>query len=125
MAMLGVRPSLSRAKTAGLLFALASSPFPAPTAKVGAKKREGTQVILSRKYGLLGCVAVVALGFAAGARAEQAVRGAAAPPPATGQAATVEEVVVTATRRSEALQNVPGQVTALTGDSLQKLHANS
>jgi iron complex outermembrane receptor protein len=38
-----------------------------------------------------------------------------APPPATSAGSQLEEVVVTATRRSENLQDVPLAVTALTG----------
>ncbi len=52
------------------------------------------------------------------AQSGQAVRpGPENPPP------TISEVIVTATRRSESIQNVPSEVTALTGGNLEKLNA--
>ncbi len=64
---------------------------------------------------------------------------AAAAPPTTGQTSnsnaevnpkasneqTLPTIVVTATRRSESIQNVPGGVTSLTGAFLDQIHANS
>jgi iron complex outermembrane recepter protein len=43
----------------------------------------------------------------------------------SGTAGTLEEIVVTARRRSEDLQNVPGQVTAVTAADLAQIHARS
>src|SRR5436309_13120229 len=36
---------------------------------------------------------------------------------------SLAEIIVTATRRSESIQNVPGQVTALTSDALEQINA--
>lgn len=47
------------------------------------------------------------------------------PPGAHSEVATLEEIVVTARRRSEDLQNVPGQVTAMTAGDLAQIHARS
>ena len=52
--------------------------------------------------------------------------GVVQPPGADSNAASataLEEVVVTATRRSESIQNVAGQVSALTSSSLQQINA--
>lgn len=54
-----------------------------------------------------------------------AVRAQDASPATAPAASSVETVVVTATRRSENVQNVPGQVTALTAADLEQMHANS
>jgi iron complex outermembrane receptor protein len=48
-------------------------------------------------------------------------------PPAQGAAPSrteLTEIIVTATRRSESIQSVPGEVTALTGNSLSQLNAH-
>ena len=72
---------------------------------------------------LLWGAALTALTCAAGANAQQTSTTGASGKPAS--ATEVQELVVTATRRSETVQNVGGQVTALGGESLQKLHANT
>jgi iron complex outermembrane receptor protein len=61
-----------------------------------------------------------------------AVSAAAAEPDAVSeqpnvqaQTGVLEEIVVTARRRSEDLQNVPGQVTAVTAGDLAQIHARS
>jgi iron complex outermembrane receptor protein len=41
----------------------------------------------------------------------------------TASGSELEEVIVTATRRSESIQNVPGQVTALTSGTLEQINA--
>jgi outer membrane receptor protein involved in Fe transport len=46
-------------------------------------------------------------------------------PSAQVDTGTLEEIVVTARRRSEDLQNVPGQVTAVTASDLAQMHARS
>ena len=46
-----------------------------------------------------------------------------APPAAAASNTELEEVIVTATRRSESIQNVPGQVTALTSGMLDQINA--
>jgi len=74
--------------------------------------------ILSRKTALYCSAAVVALSCAGGASAQQAAAG-------TATAQIIETVIVTASRRSESLQNVGGQVTALTAADLAQMHANS
>jgi outer membrane receptor protein involved in Fe transport len=68
--------------------------------------------------------------FGAMAMAFVCANGASAQQSATGantQAAAdpIETIVVTASRRSESLQNVGGQVTALSGADLAQMHANS
>ena len=55
-------------------------------------------------------------GFASAALAQEQ--------PAAGVEAA-EEIIVTATRRNERLQDVPGQVSAIGGDQLENLRANS
>lgn len=66
---------------------------------------------------LLGSTALVAFG--APAWAQTAATTSAAQEP---EAATVEDVVVTARRTSERLQDVPQTVTAVTGQEIQKLN---
>jgi iron complex outermembrane recepter protein len=70
----------------------------------------------------------IALGFAtaAGSWAQTAATppvGSAAPPAAGN--ADIEEIVVTATRRTENLQDVPIAITALTGATLQQLNVQT
>ena len=48
-----------------------------------------------------------------------------ATPPASGSGSQLEEVVVTATRRSENLQDVPIAITALTGQTLRQLNVQT
>lgn len=50
---------------------------------------------------------------------------AEANPKASTDNTTLPTIVVTATRRSESIQNVPGGVTSLTGTFLDRIHANS
>lgn len=50
---------------------------------------------------------------------------AQANPKAANDKTTLPTIVVTATRRSESIQKVPGGVTSLTGAFLDKIHANS
>jgi len=45
--------------------------------------------------------------------------------PKVSNTQTLPTIVVTATRRSESIQNVPGGVTSLTGAFLDQIHANS
>ncbi len=75
-------------------------------------------MLFSKKAALCGGVAIAALAWpGTSAWAQQA--------PAAQNPDTIETVVVTASRRSESVQNVPGQVTALTGDALAQIHAKS
>jgi outer membrane receptor protein involved in Fe transport len=76
----------------------------------------------SLKLTLLSCAA--SLVVAAPALAQTAAPPAA-PAAATPDATTVESIVVTASRRSETVQNVAGQVTALSSSDLEAQHANS
>ena len=62
--------------------------------------------------------------FAGAAWSATATLALAAPPPPS-DATSVQEVIVTASRRSENLQNVAGAVSALGAKQLQNLHANS
>jgi iron complex outermembrane receptor protein len=62
---------------------------------------------------------VLVLACTAAAHAEQPARPAAAAAP---EEATLGEIVVTARRRSESLQEVPQTVNAVTADTLQKLN---
>src|SRR6185437_7725750 len=66
---------------------------------------------------LLGSSAIAAVLTGAGAAAAQGAAAQAAP-----GAETVQEIVVTATRRSENLQNVPMTVTADSGEQIQQLN---
>ncbi|MBS0275515.1 MAG: TonB-dependent receptor [Proteobacteria bacterium] len=76
-------------------------------------------MFLSKKCALYCGVAAIVLVGAAGAQAQNA-------PSTTPQASSdVETVVVTASRRSESVQNVGGSVTALSADDLAQMHANS
>jgi hypothetical protein len=60
------------------------------------------------------------------AHAAQAVYAADQPAPAPAPAAgSIEEVIVTANRREESLQNVPISIQALTGESLAKLNVTT
>ena len=63
----------------------------------------------------------ISAGLVASANAQEAT-GAAPPGSRTG---LLEEVVVTATKREEKLRDVPMGVSALTGDQLQKMGAQS
>lgn len=65
---------------------------------------------------------LVALLAANGARAQD---GVADPAPRGAQASDLEEVVVTASRRSEALRDVPASVSAYGGDRLREQQVNS
>src|SRR4051794_11716417 len=58
----------------------------------------------------------------AGALAQQA---GAPPPGSAAHGATLEEIVVTAERRSSRLQDVPISITALTPDALQRANITS
>jgi len=78
---------------------------------------------LSKKAALCCGVAAVALTWASGSWAQQAT--ATTNSAAQSGNGSVETVVVTASRRSETVQNVAGQVTALTGADLAQMHANS
>ena len=70
------------------------------------------------------CICRVLAGFAAVLFAALAT-AQSTQPPAVGAASNteLEEVIVTATRRSESIQNVPSQVTALTSGTLDEIHA--
>ena len=50
-------------------------------------------------------------------------QSAQSPPEAIASSSELAEVIVTATRRSESIQNVPSQVTALTAGTLDEIHA--
>ncbi len=79
---------------------------------------------LSKKIAL-GCgVAAVALTWASGSWAQQAAP-AASNNAAQNAGSSIETVVVTASRRSETVQNVGGEVSALTAADLSQMHANS
>ncbi|MDR3513861.1 MAG: TonB-dependent receptor [Caulobacteraceae bacterium] len=77
------------------------------TVKVGAVRGGLKRVFLLQASALAACAA-----WAPAALAEA--------PAASGAAPTVAEVIVTAQKRSERLQDVPISITALTQDSLQK-----
>ena len=64
-------------------------------------------------------VASASLAFAGAVSAQPAVA-----PATPASSSTVETVVVTAEKRSENVQNVAGQVTALSGANLETMHAN-
>jgi iron complex outermembrane receptor protein len=62
------------------------------------------------------------LALASTATAQAAQPAGSAPAAAPAEAATLGEIVVTARRRSESLQEVPQTVNAVTSDTLQKLN---
>ena len=72
---------------------------------------------------ILGAHATAAV--AADAPAEASGPADATPAPAEAEPVGLEEVTVTATRRSESIQNVPITVQALTGDTLTKLNVTT
>ncbi|TAN03457.1 MAG: TonB-dependent receptor [Rhodanobacteraceae bacterium] len=82
-------------------------------------------------FGLI--AAAIALALTGRAQAAPAVAAqqsagtanAQANPKASVNEKTLPTIVVTATRRSESIQKVPGGVTSLTGAFLDKIHANS
>jgi len=66
------------------------------------------------------CTALISCGLVTAGIATAAQPDATASPPVAGaDAGTLQEVVVTARRRSEDLQNVPIAVTALNAEQLQ------
>lgn len=75
----------------------------------------------SNKAALWVSAALAAMAGAGAAQAQTATPAAAAQPSST----TVETVVVTASRRSETVQNVAGEVSALRSGQLEQMHANS
>src|SRR6185369_3268703 len=80
------------------------------------------------KTGLTGCAAIGALLAGAGLLATPAMAqstGAATAAAAPTAAAQVTELIVTATRREEALSKVPLAVTALSGDQVKAQHVNN
>ena len=76
-----------------------------------------------RKSWLLGCAAFSALSFGLLSFGAEAQAADAPDPNKDASKTRVSEVVVTASRRSEMVQNVAGQVTALTNADLEKTHA--
>jgi outer membrane receptor protein involved in Fe transport len=71
------------------------------------------------------CCAALLSVLAAGAVAAAEPDAASNPQGLQSDAGTLEEIVVTARRRTEDLQSVPGQVTALTATDLGRIHARS
>lgn len=77
--------------------------------------------ILSKKTALYCGAAIISVSCAGGASAQQAPTNAQT----VQNGSSIESVIVTATRRSESVQTVAGQVTALTGADLAQMHANT
>jgi iron complex outermembrane recepter protein len=75
--------------------------------------------VVSMKVALCCSAAAIALTLGSGAHAQQTATTTAS------NADTIETVTVTASRRSETVQNVGGALTALTGADLAAMHANS
>jgi iron complex outermembrane recepter protein len=72
------------------------------------------------------CTHAVLAGAVTSLCASLAAAQSGQPAPSTANAASTSElaeVIVTATRRSESIQNVPGQVTALTSGTLDQINA--
>ena len=70
--------------------------------------------------------AVVPMTFLAGTAHAQAALPASAPPPQVSPAAestALQEVIVTAQKRSENIQSVPISVTAVSAEAISQLHA--
>ena len=74
---------------------------------------------MQKNYRVSAAVAAILAGHAG-----QAARAAAADS-ATASSNEIAEVVVTATRRSENLQDVPIAITALTGETLKELNVQT
>src|SRR5271168_1659314 len=71
------------------------------------------------------CLGVTTALCAATAIAQTSTQSANGNPQGSAPSWTdLTEIVVTATRRSESIQSVPGEVTALTGSSLSQLNAH-
>jgi iron complex outermembrane receptor protein len=86
--------------------------------RVTVKKIRGRLTMVQRK-GLMGCVLLASTSLSTGAAlAQQASAGGSAN--ATAQSTTLEEIIVTAQKRSERLLDVPLSVTVTTGDQLAK-----
>lgn len=85
----------------------------------GWPRRAGTRARSTMAAAALAGVAASALGAAPAAAQEQAPAARPAEP------AGVEEIVVSARRRDERLQDVPAAVTAFSSDTLRNLQAGS
>ena len=80
---------------------------------------------LKANYKVHCAVAAILAAHAASAAAEPADATPAESAPAESEAGGLAEITVTATRRSESVQNVPITVQALTGDTLQQLNVQT
>lgn len=68
------------------------------------------------RYHLLGTISIVALGFAAPAFAQSTASSSAA---AASGDPMISDIIVTASRRSDSIRNVPTAITAISGDALK------
>jgi len=80
---------------------------------------------MSRTYRMLGWAAGSSLLFIASLANAQQTTGAQVPQAKSADDTVIEEVVVSARRREESLQDVPQTVTAVTGATLEKLNITS
>ena len=82
---------------------------------------------MKSNYKVYCAVAAILGAHASAAAAAEAAAAEATPAEAApeSEALTLQEVTVTATRRSESVQNVPITIQALTGDTLQKLNVTT
>jgi iron complex outermembrane receptor protein len=73
------------------------------------------------------CAITTILGGCAGTWAAAADTGPSesTPPAAASESFEIQEIVVTAQRREESVQNVPITIQAVTGEELQQLNASS
>jgi iron complex outermembrane receptor protein len=90
-----------------------------PAAKSPFEHRGKQMVILSTRRGRLFASAAGVLLVSLGASGAQA-QPSQSPPASSDQASALEEVVVTARRRDEALQDVPVSVVAIGQEALQR-----
>src|SRR6516165_10742028 len=86
--------------------------------------RQSDHSLAQRPMNTACCAALLSV-LAAGAVAAAEPDAASNPQGLQSDAGTLEEIVVTARRRTEDLQSVPGQVTALTATDLGRIHARS
>src|SRR6201996_342649 len=84
---------------------------------------ENRETSLKSNYKVYCAVTAILGAHAATAAAADATPADATP--ADESTTGISEIVVTATRREESIQNVPLTVQALTGDTLQKLNVNT
>lgn len=80
------------------------------------------KTLIGRSAGLLGGVALWAIGSAASAQVAPTSESAAGPAAATSEQSEFGEIIVTAQRRAQNIQDVPASITAVSGAQLADLN---